>query len=219
MVGAEAGVLGHAPAELAVDVHHDVVGAADPLHLLEEAGDGVRAVEQLAIVRRGLVDVGVEQAVAQRHVVELCREVGLDERRHLVEVEQPQVGIVLALVLAPGGPHHLGRLGRAAADLQHVAMRVAYRGVRRAERLERRLLLRERRPLEPGRVDEHQRHVVLGPHRQPLAVGDVDDEVGARAAGSSADAVRPSHPYSLPLLGAAVCQNELEVKCENDGWS
>jgi hypothetical protein len=27
--------------------------------------------------------------------------------------------------------------------------------------------------------------------------------------GSSADAVRPSQPYSLPLLGAAVCQNEL----------
>ena len=38
-------------------------------------------------------------------------------------------------------------------------------------------------------------------------------------AGSSADAVRPSQPYSLPLLGAAVCQNELDVKCENDGWS
>jgi hypothetical protein len=37
--------------------------------------------------------------------------------------------------------------------------------------------------------------------------------------GSSADAVRPIHPYSLPLFGAAVCQNEIEVKCENDGWS
>ena len=36
---------------------------------------------------------------------------------------------------------------------------------------------------------------------------------------AKAEAVRPSHPYSLPLLGAAVCQNELEVKCENDGWS
>ena len=37
--------------------------------------------------------------------------------------------------------------------------------------------------------------------------------------GSSADAVRPIQPNSLPLLGAAVCQNEIEVKCENDGWS
>ena len=38
-------------------------------------------------------------------------------------------------------------------------------------------------------------------------------------AGSSADAVRPIQPYSLPLLGAAVCQNDIDVKCENDGWS
>ncbi len=38
-------------------------------------------------------------------------------------------------------------------------------------------------------------------------------------AGSSADAVRPIHPNSLPLLGAALCQNEIDVKCENDGWS
>ena len=38
-------------------------------------------------------------------------------------------------------------------------------------------------------------------------------------AGSSADAVRPIQPYSLPLFGAAVCQNEIDVKCENDGWS
>ena len=37
--------------------------------------------------------------------------------------------------------------------------------------------------------------------------------------GSSADAVRPIQPYSLPLLGAAVCQNETDEKCENDGWS
>ena len=70
VVGAEAGVLRHAPAELAVDVHHHVVGAADALHLLEEAGDGVRAVLELPIVRRRLVDVRVEEAVAQRHVVE-----------------------------------------------------------------------------------------------------------------------------------------------------
>ena len=37
--------------------------------------------------------------------------------------------------------------------------------------------------------------------------------------GSSADAVRPTQPYSLPLLGAAVCQNDIDVKWENDGWS
>jgi hypothetical protein len=36
---------------------------------------------------------------------------------------------------------------------------------------------------------------------------------------SSADANRPIRPYSLPLLGDAVCQNDAEVKCENDGWS
>ena len=42
---------------------------------------------------------------------------------------------------------------------------------------------------------------------------------GRAPAGSSADAVRPIHPYSLPLLGAAVCQNEADEKCENDGWS
>ena len=41
----------------------------------------------------------------------------------------------------------------------------------------------------------------------------------ARApAGSRTEAVRPTHPYSLPLLGAAVCQNDIDVKCENDGW-
>ena len=115
MVGAEAGVLRHAPAELAVDVHHDVVGAADALHLLEEAGDGVRAVLELPIVRRRLVHVRVEQAVAQRHVVELRREVRFDERRHLVEIEQAQIRVVLALVLAPRGAHHLGGLRRAPA--------------------------------------------------------------------------------------------------------
>ncbi len=37
--------------------------------------------------------------------------------------------------------------------------------------------------------------------------------------GSSADAVRPTQPYSLPLLGAAVCQNDADEKCENDGRS
>ena len=35
--------------------------------------------------------------------------------------------------------------------------------------------------------------------------------------GSSAEAVRPIQPYSLPLLGEAVCQNEIDEKCENDG--
>ena len=40
----------------------------------------------------------------------------------------------------------------------------------------------------------------------------------ARApAGSSADAVRPIQPYSLPLFGAAVCQYDTDVKCENEG--
>ena len=42
---------------------------------------------------------------------------------------------------------------------------------------------------------------------------------GRAPSGSSADAVRPIQPYSLPLLGDAVCQNEIDVKCENDGWS
>ena len=37
--------------------------------------------------------------------------------------------------------------------------------------------------------------------------------------GSRFDAVRPTQPYSLPLFGAPVCQNEIDVKCENDGWS
>ena len=53
-----------APAEFAVDVHHDVVGTADALHFPEEALDGVRAVLELAIVRRGLIDVRVEEAAA-----------------------------------------------------------------------------------------------------------------------------------------------------------
>ena len=38
-------------------------------------------------------------------------------------------------------------------------------------------------------------------------------------AGSSASAVRPYQPYCSPLLGAPVCQYELDVKWENDGWS
>ena len=38
-------------------------------------------------------------------------------------------------------------------------------------------------------------------------------------AGSSAEAVRPIQPYSLPLFGAAVCQKDIELKCENEGWS
>ena len=38
-------------------------------------------------------------------------------------------------------------------------------------------------------------------------------------AGSRTEAVRPIQPYSLPLFGAAVCQNDIDVKCENDGWS
>ena len=37
--------------------------------------------------------------------------------------------------------------------------------------------------------------------------------------GSSADATRPIQPYSFPLFGAAVCQNDIDVKCENDGWA
>src|SRR5215475_4628445 len=39
------------------------------------------------------------------------------------------------------------------------------------------------------------------------------------ATGSSAAAVLPIQPYSLPLFGAAVCQKDIDVKCENDGWS
>ncbi len=60
-------------------------------------------------------------------------------------------------------------------------MQVANGVERRTERLEGRLLLREGGALEPGGVDEHERHVVFGAHRQPLAVGDVDDEIGTRA--------------------------------------
>jgi hypothetical protein len=37
--------------------------------------------------------------------------------------------------------------------------------------------------------------------------------------GSRLVAVRPTQPYSLPLFGAAVCQNDIDVKCEKDGWS
>src|SRR5690606_24391219 len=44
VVGALARVLGHAAAELAVHVHHDIVSAADALHLAEEALDRVRAI-------------------------------------------------------------------------------------------------------------------------------------------------------------------------------
>jgi hypothetical protein len=42
---------------------------------------------------------------------------------------------------------------------------------------------------------------------------------GCEPCGSIADAVRPIQPYSLPLFGAAVCQKEIDVKCEKDGWS
>jgi hypothetical protein len=37
--------------------------------------------------------------------------------------------------------------------------------------------------------------------------------------GASASASRPTQPSSPPLLGAAVCQYAIEVKCENEGWS
>src|SRR6516162_1979003 len=39
VIGAEARVLRHTPAELAVYVHDDIVGASDAPHLLEETGD------------------------------------------------------------------------------------------------------------------------------------------------------------------------------------
>ena len=39
---------------------------------------------------------------------------------HLVQVEQPQVGVVLPLVLAPRGTHHFRGLRRALGDFQHV---------------------------------------------------------------------------------------------------
>ena len=42
---------------------------------------------------------------------------------------------------------------------------------------------------------------------------------GRAPAGSRTEAVRPIQPYSLPLFGAAVCQKEIDVKWENDGWS
>ena len=121
----------------------------------------------------------VEQAPAQRHVVQPGWKVGFDQCGDLVEVEQAQVGVGLALVLAPRGTHHLRRLGRALRDVQHVAMGVADRRLRH-ERINDRLLLREQRALEPHRIDEHQRHVLLGLDRQRLAVGDVHDHVVAR---------------------------------------
>jgi hypothetical protein len=46
-------------------------GAADALHLREEALDGVRAVLKLAIMRRSLIDVRIEETAAQRYVVKL----------------------------------------------------------------------------------------------------------------------------------------------------
>jgi hypothetical protein len=90
--------------------------------------------------------------------------------------------------------------------------------VRRAERRPRRFSCANARAGTRG-IDEHQRHVRFGLHRQRLAVGDVHDHVGARAGGIERRAVRPIQPYSLPLLGAAVCQNDADEKCENDGWS
>ena len=62
---------------------------------LKESFDRIGAVLQLAIVRRRLVHVRVEQAAAQRHVVELRRKVGLDQRDDFVEIEQAQVRIGL----------------------------------------------------------------------------------------------------------------------------
>ena len=41
---------------------------------------------------------------------------------------------------------------------------------------------------------------------------------GRAPVGSSEEATRPIQPYSFPLLGAAVCQYDIDVKCENDGW-
>ena len=59
-------------------------------------------------------------------------------------------------------------------------MRVARPGLTaRAERLHDGLLLREQAALEPGRIDEHERHVFLGSHGERLAVGDIDDQVVA----------------------------------------
>ena len=39
------------------------------------------------------------------------------------------------------------------------------------------------------------------------------------ASGAIASAKRPTQPYCSPLLGAAVCQYAIDVKCENDGFS
>jgi hypothetical protein len=63
------------------------------VHLLEEAGDRIGAVLQLSIVRRGLVDVRVEEASAQRHVIQPRREIRFDERGDLVEIEQAQIRV------------------------------------------------------------------------------------------------------------------------------
>jgi len=61
MVGAQAGIFRHAPPELTVDVHDHVIGTADALHLREEALDGIGAVLKLAVMRRRLVDVRIEE--------------------------------------------------------------------------------------------------------------------------------------------------------------
>ena len=129
-------------------------------------------------MRGGLVHMRVEQAAAQRHVVQPGRKVGFDQRRNFIEVEQTQVGVGLALVLGPGGTHHFRCLRRALRDIEHVAMGVAHRRLR-DQGINDRLLLREQRALKTHRIDEHQRHVLLGLHRQRLAVGDVDDQVVA----------------------------------------
>ena len=87
MVGAEPGVLRHASTELAVDENGHLVLLAEALHLLEEPPDRVGAVLHLAVVWALLIDVRVEQAVSEAHVVEPRREVVFDQRDDLVEVQ------------------------------------------------------------------------------------------------------------------------------------
>ena len=178
VVGAEVGVLGHAAAELAVDEDGHVVLLAEALHLLEEGPDRVRAVLHLPVVRALLVDVGVEQAALQPDVVEPGREVVLDQRHDLVEVEQPQVGVAGAAVVVPGLADEGGGVAGAPVDVEQELVGGGARLLPRAEVVDVRLLGVEDGPGERGRLVEDDRDVLPGPHREALGRRDVDEVVG-----------------------------------------
>ena len=135
-----------------MDVHHDIVGAADALHLLKETFDGVRAILELPIVGRCLVDVGVEQTASERHVVQLGRKVGFDERNDFVEIEQAQIRIGFGLYCGSTPPARPRTLAPRSSSLR-ARIGARHRRARlRAERIENRLLLSEHAALKFRRV-------------------------------------------------------------------